>query len=119
MIAWLMAFAAFMGASVTAALQIRRQRREIEGLSEQVLAMQNSFEQALIAIGVHLALATILTGRERLLIPVLVALHVVGRIAFRLGYPAGAGARAFGMSMTYYPILLSTCLAGVLVIVRV
>ena len=81
--------------------------------------LQNSFEQALIAIGVHLALATILNGRERLLIPVLVALHVVGRIAFRLGYPAGAGARAFGMSMTYYPILLSTCLAGVLVIVRV
>jgi len=92
--------------------------RPSQRLAVDVAVMQNSFEQAVIAIGVHLVLATVLIGREMILIPVLVALHIVGRIAFRLGYPAGAGARAFGMSMTFHPILLSALLAGALVLVR-
>ena len=34
------------------------------------------------------------------LLPVLVALYLVGRILFALGYAKGAAARAFGMALT-------------------
>ncbi len=80
--------------------------------------LQNSVEQALAAIGVHLVLATLLNGRELLLIPGLVGLFCLGRIAFRIGYPGGAGSRAFGMSLSSYPTLAASLLALGLMIGR-
>ncbi|WP_371514660.1 hypothetical protein [Brevundimonas denitrificans] len=38
------------------------------------------------AVGAHLVLATVLRGEEMILLPVLVALYLVGRVFFALGY---------------------------------
>jgi uncharacterized membrane protein YecN with MAPEG domain len=35
------------------------------------------------------------------------ALFVVGRIAYWIGYPQGAGARAFGFALTFYPTIMA------------
>lgn len=67
--------------------------------------LQNTLEQALIAIMAHLALAT--TAGEAPLAYVLgaVALFCVGRVTFLRGYPHGAGGRAFGIVTTVIPTL--------------
>ncbi|MCS6627056.1 hypothetical protein N0B44_29500 [Roseibacterium beibuensis] len=54
----------------------------------------------MLAVGAHLALATFLTGPETVLLPVLVALYLLGRVLFAGGYAKGAGARAFGTALT-------------------
>ena len=62
--------------------------------------LQNSVEQVLLAVGAHLILATLLRGDELRMIPILVILFLVGRVAFALGYARGPGARGFGMAIT-------------------
>ncbi len=62
--------------------------------------LQNSLEQSVLAIGVHLALATLLAGAELRLVPLLVAVYLFGRVTFALGYAKGPAARAFGMTVT-------------------
>lgn len=65
--------------------------------------LQNTLEQAVIAIAVHLALATLLIGPQLALIPTAALLFAIGRAAFLAGYAKGAGARAFGMVVTLAP----------------
>ncbi|MEO1986396.1 MAG: MAPEG family protein [Martelella sp.] len=72
--------------------------------------LQNTLEQAVLAIPVHLALAALLP-RPAALIMVLVGLFSVGRALFWFGYRKGAAARAFGFALTFYPSLLSLVLA--------
>ena len=69
-------------------------------LAVRAAILQNSLEQTVLAIGAHLILATVLVGPELVLIPLLVLLHLAGRVAFALSYHRGAGARAFGMALT-------------------
>ncbi|WP_202597603.1 hypothetical protein, partial [Salmonella sp. sc-h43] len=57
-------------------------------------------EQTVLAVGAHLVLATVLRGEEMIVLPVLVALYLIGRMLFALGYARGAAARAFGMALT-------------------
>lgn len=80
--------------------------------------LQNTLEQTVIAVGAHLALATLLTGPLLALIPAAVLLFAVGRVTFLMGYPQGAGARAFGMVTTVLPTLAGYGLAIVLMIGR-
>ena len=65
--------------------------------------LQNTLEQAVIAVGAHLALATLLSGPALSLIPSAVLLFAIGRIAFLAGYRKGAGGRAFGIVVTVLP----------------
>ncbi|EGF93867.1 ribosomal protein L11 [Asticcacaulis biprosthecium C19] len=71
-----------------------------------VAFLQNTLEQAMVAVFVNLAL--LLTVRDVAVPFVLcaVALFSIGRITFILGYGKGAGGRAFGMVLTVLPSLL-------------
>lgn len=69
-------------------------------LAVPAAVLQNSLEQTVLAVGAHLVLATVLRGEEMILLPVLVALYLVGRVLFAVGYARGAAARAFGMALT-------------------
>lgn len=69
-------------------------------LAVPAAVLQNSLEQTVLAVGAHLVLATVLRGEEMILLPVLVALYLAGRVFFVLGYARGAAARAFGMALT-------------------
>ncbi len=80
--------------------------------------LQNTIEQCLLAVGAHLGLAALLRGDELRLIPLLVVLFGVGRLAFWLGYPRGAGGRAFGFATTFYPTVGAYLLCVVLLVVR-
>jgi len=78
--------------------------------------LQNTLEQAVLAAGVHLALASLIAGPLLSLIVVAVILFAVGRVTFFLGYPKGAGGRAFGMVTTVLPTLAGFVLAIVLML---
>lgn len=65
--------------------------------------LQNTLEQAVIAVGAHLALATLLSGAALALIPSAIFLFAIGRMTFLRGYPKGAPGRAFGIVMTVLP----------------
>ena len=80
--------------------------------------LQNTFEQVVLALTVHLALASLLRGREMVLIPLLVALFCGGRLAFWMGYHRGAGSRALGFGLTFYPSVLALALTVPLLILR-
>jgi len=69
-----------------------------------------------LAVGMHLALATLLPRASLGLIVASVALFALGRATFLLGYRKGAGGRAFGMVTTALPALLGY--AAAIVIVR-
>lgn len=68
--------------------------------------LQNTLEQAFIAVGAHLALATLPPGPHLSLIPAAVLLFAIGRISFYLLYRNGAGGRAFGMVTTMVPTIV-------------
>lgn len=84
-----------------------------------VAFLQNTLEQAVMAVGAHLALATLLSGPALSLLASSVALFAVGRVTFLIGYPKGAGGRAFGMATTALPTLCAYLLAIVLIVGRV
>jgi hypothetical protein len=84
-------------------------------LAVKAAFLQNTLEQAFMAIGTHLALATLLPGSSLGLIPGAVLLFIGGRIAFYHGYPGGAGGRAFGMIVTVLPTLLGIIAAIALI----
>ena len=65
---------------------------------------------------VHLALATQLSGPPLALIIAAVLLFGIGRVAFLIGYPKGAGGRAFGMITTVLPTLAGFVLTIVLMV---
>ena len=78
--------------------------------------LQNTVEQAMIAVGALVALATLLSGPPLALLPAAVFLFGIGRIAFLWGYPKGAAARAFGMVTTVLPFLAGYILSIALII---
>ena len=82
------------------------------GLAVSRAVLQNSLEQTVLAIGAHLALAATLRGRELVLIPTFVALFLIGRIWFAIGYQRGPGGRSAGMVLTFAPTLAGLLLAA-------
>ena len=87
-------------------------------IAVHVAFLQNTLEQAVAAIVVHLVLATLMTDAWLALIPVAVFLFGVGRITFLWGYPKGAGARAFGMVATVLPTIIGFVAAIILMVLR-
>ncbi len=64
--------------------------------------LQNTAEQVILAVPTHLALAAIL-ARPTAMLAALAGLFCVGRALFWAGYGRGAGARALGFALTFYP----------------
>lgn len=82
-----------------------------ESIRVKIAFLQNTLEQAFIAIGAHLVFSTLLAGPALSLLIVATALFAVGRITFYRGYPQGAAARAFGMVTTAIPTMVILALS--------
>lgn len=67
--------------------------------------LQNTLEQAFIAVIAHLALASVGGAGALAYVLASVGLFALGRIAFWVGYPGGAAGRAFGIVMTMVPTI--------------
>lgn len=67
--------------------------------------LQNTLEQAFIAVIAHLALATAPGAAPLAYVLGAVALFRLGRVTFLRGYPQGAAGRAFGIVTTVIPTL--------------
>lgn len=80
--------------------------------------LQNTLEQVVLAVTVHLGLASLLRGREMVLVPLLVGLLCAGRLAFWMDYRHGAGGRALGFGLTFYPSVLGLGVALILWAIR-
>ncbi len=74
-------------------------------LAVRAAFLQNTLEQAFIAVVGHLALATVAGEAPMTYVAGAVVLFTVGRVTFLRGYPRGAGGRAFGMVTTALPSL--------------
>jgi hypothetical protein len=74
--------------------------------------LQNTLEQVVLAIPVHVALA-ILIASSATLILALAALFGIGRLLFWIGYAGGARSRAFGFALTFYPSVCGLVIAAV------
>jgi hypothetical protein len=77
-------------------------------IAVSVAFLQNTLEQAVLAVGAYLALATRLSGPWLSLIVTAVILFGAGRLLFLKGYrhdQRGAKGRALGMTLTMLPTL--------------
>ena len=85
-----------------------------EGRSLQVdrAYIQNTTEQILLLLMGHLGLALVLAPEDLIVIPWLVALFLIGRVTFWLGYSRSAPARAFGFATTFYPSVVVCLYVG-------
>nr|WP_082753274.1 MAPEG family protein [uncultured Acidovorax sp.] len=89
-----------------------------EDIRIKIAFLQNTLEQAVIAIGTHVVFSTLVSGDALSLVVAAAFLFGVGRIAFYRGYPRGAAARAFGMVTTVIPGLLAFVASIVLMVLR-
>jgi uncharacterized membrane protein YecN with MAPEG domain len=69
-------------------------------------ALQNTLEQTVLAVLVHLAWAVFMPGTWMSAIPAAVVLFLCGRVLFVRGYRGGAPSRAAGFALTFYPSVL-------------
>lgn len=67
--------------------------------------LQNSLEQAVLAISAHLIWAATMPARWLAAIPAAAILFFIGRVMFWRGYARGAPARALGFALTFYPTI--------------
>lgn len=68
--------------------------------------LQNTLEQAVLAVGFYLAFASLASGPWLSVLPVSAACFVVGRVLFYRGYVRGVEGRAFGMTLAMMPVIL-------------
>ncbi|HEC00702.1 MAG TPA: MAPEG family protein [Sphingomonadales bacterium] len=80
---------------------------QTEGLPKAITInlryIQNTMEQLVLMIIVHLAYAVTANSGDMKIIPILVSLFIVGRVCFWIGYHQNALSRAFGFAVTFYP----------------
>lgn len=88
-------------------------------IAVRVAFLQNTLEQAVVAVVVHLALVLLFGTQSMGFIAGSVALFALGRATFLLGYPKGAGARSFGMAVTVLPTLAGFVFAAFALVRRV
>ncbi len=65
--------------------------------------VENTLEQVVLAIVAHLALVVVVPNDSIRAVAILVALFVIGRATFWIGYHVSGPARAFGFATTFYP----------------
>jgi hypothetical protein len=80
--------------------------------------LQNTLEQVVLAVFVHVAWAAIMPVRALAAIPVAAVLFAIGRALFWRGYGRGAAGRALGFGLTFYPSALMFLILAVAVILR-
>lgn len=80
--------------------------------------LQNTLEQTVLAAIVYNGLAAVAPGIAPTLLPVLVTLFLLGRAFFVFGYRQGAGGRAFGFALTFYPTVAAYAIFVVAFIIR-
>ena len=80
--------------------------------------LQNTLEQTVLAIPVHLAIATILPDPVPF-VAALVCLFGLGRLLFWIGFSRGATARALGFALTFYPTMISLLIAVLAMLAQV
>jgi uncharacterized membrane protein YecN with MAPEG domain len=68
--------------------------------------LQNTLEQTVLAVLVHLAWAALMPVSWIAAIPAAAILFLSGRVLFIRGYRGGAPSRAVGFALTFYPTLL-------------
>ena len=68
--------------------------------------LQNTLEQTVLAVLVHLAWASLMPVSWMSAIPAAVILFLCGRVLFVRGYRGGAPSRAVGFTLTFYPSVL-------------
>ncbi len=69
--------------------------------------LQNTFEQLVLAGIIYYALEYVAGVDAQVYLATLTFLFSIGRICFLMGYEGGAGSRAFGFGLTFYPTVLS------------
>ncbi|HET7411890.1 MAG TPA: MAPEG family protein, partial [Pararhizobium sp.] len=79
--------------------------------------LQNTLEQVVLAVPVHVALAAVFVTSVPLVFA-LTVLFAVGRILFWIGYPIGAPARSFGFALTFYPTMVGVIIAVLGLVMR-
>jgi hypothetical protein len=89
-----------------------------ERLAIYVAFLQNTLEQAVLAVGLYLALATLVAGRWLSLIVIGVVFFAIGRVLFLRGYRRGVRGRSLGMTLTGMPTILGYVLVVVLIALR-
>lgn len=77
-----------------------------EKLAIYAAFLQNTLEQAVLAVGFYVAYASLVAGAWLSLIPASVAFFVVGRVLFLRGYRQGVEGRALGMVLTMTPAIV-------------
>lgn len=80
--------------------------------------LQNTLEQAVIAVLAHLVWTAATPAGWYPAVPVAAVLFVIGRACFAFGYRGGAPARAFGFALTFYPTVLLIAVSGVMLLLR-
>lgn len=85
-------------------------------IAVHVAFLQNTLEQALMAVIVQIAVLLLAGAWTVPLVAGQVLLFAVGRATFLAGYPKGAGSRAFGLAVTALPTLAGFILALVALI---
>ena len=68
--------------------------------------LQNTLEQTVLAVLVHLVWAGVMPLDWIGVIPAAVLLFLAGRLLFVRGYARGAPSRALGFALTFYPSML-------------
>jgi len=80
--------------------------------------LQNTLEQAVLAVAAYLIWATVMPHSWLRAIPVAALLFVTGRILFARGYQRGAPGRALGFGLTAYPTFGMLATLALLLILR-
>jgi len=81
--------------------------------------LQNTLEQSVLAVLVHLAWSILMPVSWISAIPAAVFLFLCGRVLFVRGYRGGAPSRALGFALTYYPSVLMLILVVVAAVGKV
>jgi uncharacterized membrane protein YecN with MAPEG domain len=81
--------------------------------------LQNTLEQSVVAVLIHLAWSVLMPVSWISAIPAAVFLFVCGRVLFARGYRAGAPSRAVGFALTFYPSVLMLILVIVTAVWKV
>jgi hypothetical protein len=79
--------------------------------------LQNTLEQSVLALGVHLIFSAVMPRAWQAAVPVAAMLFVIGRVLFWRGYAAGAPHRALGFALTFYPQVVMLLVIGVWLVV--
>ncbi|HCE08488.1 MAG TPA: hypothetical protein DEQ40_07785 [Oxalobacteraceae bacterium] len=81
--------------------------------------LQNTLEQTVLASLTYIGFLAVSPPPYFGVMPSAVVLFLAGRLAFAWGYASGAGSRAFGFALTFYPTVVLCASAALLFLARI